>query len=246
MEHTHDESPHEHLDERAEMLLGKSLLGQASEAELAELSALRASSARLREVMGILDGSAEDVRAASPGEPVSLGAEDLPDYLRPTGLARGVRRWFWIWLVSGTLAAAAVATVVVGASTMMQSGSTGGARLGVLGPALFGIVAVFGIAGYLRRDAVLERLAGGGADWQRAVEAVREQERRFFSPRANATVAICAAATVVLMAIAIGVRGQPGGVLLLLSALPLTMVLRIAKRRLLLMGLRDRRPRWSR
>jgi hypothetical protein len=171
-------------DPRAELLLGKSLLGQASAEELDELAALCRLSPRVREARDLIERSASNFRASAVGEEIQMTTADLPDYYRPQVLAASMEVWFRRSARTGLLIGLLLTGLLVAALLMLEPGwplalMTGG----------MGIVAVItlvaSIATEQRRANLGADIESGGDRWRETVDGLQTLERRYMCARAK-------------------------------------------------------------
>ena len=231
-------------DDRIHALLGKHLMGRASQDEIRELRARCDADAAFREAMDAAERSSPHYRRSAAGEDVRLSASDLPDWLRPAELARGLEGWYWRWLLATVASSAAVLTMLGAAATLLAPHDDPSriARLVYLPAA--GMLAAAGVAAWFARERLAAHIASGGAAWERAVADAREQERRYLSPGAQRSMLIGAGLTAMNLAAA-GVLSRTGaGFAMLAATVALTFTLRIAKRRFLLRGLSGESRIW--
>ena len=224
-------------DDRIHALLGKHLLGRASPDEIRELRARRDADAAFREAMDAVERSSAQYRRSAAGEDVRMSADDLPDWLRPAELARGLEGWYWRWLFATVGSLAAVLTMLC-ASAVLLTPYNDPARtewfVFRLGAALLAVIAV---RAWFARGRLIERVASGGPAWERTVAETRDQERRYFSTSAHVSMFVGAGLTVTALAVASALPRQEAGFAMLAATVALTFTLRIAKRRFLLRGL---------
>jgi hypothetical protein len=229
-------------DERLHELLGKHLLGRATPDDLRELNERREVDAAFRAAMDSVERHAADFRRSAAGEPAGASSSDLPDWLRPTELARGLEGWFWRWLVMTLGATAAINSLLCMAAVRIAPDDDPSRIERVVyrtGAITFVVLAV---AAWRRRERLAAAISSGGPGWERAVAEVREQERRYLSQRAGAALATFAALTATGFVAAASLPRQESGFALLAAAVSLALTLRITKRRALLRGLAgDRR-----
>jgi hypothetical protein len=232
-------------DDRIHALLGKHLLGRASDGEIRELRARRGADAAFREAMDAAERSSAHYRRSAAGEDVRLSASDLPDWLRPAELARGLEGWYWRWLLTTIGSSAAVLTLFCAAATLLAPNDDPSriARFAYL-PAAMVLVAQ-AVTAWFARERLIERVASGGAAWERTVADTRDQERRFLSPRASAAMTVGAGLTATALAVASALPRHEAGFAMLAATVALTFTLRIAKRRFLLRGLSGESRIWS-
>jgi hypothetical protein len=232
-------------DDRIHALLGKHLLGRASADEIRELRARRDADAAFREAMDAAERSSAHYRHSAAGEDVRLSASDLPDWLRPAELARGLEGWYWRWLFTTVASTAAVLTMLCAAATLLaphDDPSRIARHVYVLGAMMLAAAAV---AAWFARERLIERVASGGAAWERTVAETREQERRFLSASARASMFVGAGLTATALAVAAALPRTEAGLAMLAATVALTFTLRIAKRRFLLRGLSGEGRIWS-
>jgi hypothetical protein len=228
-------------DERLHALLGKHLLGRATADEIRELRARRDADAAFREAMDFAERSAGDFRRSAVGEDVRVSSADLPDWLRPAELARGLEAWYWRWLLATVGSAVGVWTMLVAAAVNLAPHDDPSriARLVYLPGAV--TLAALVVSAWFARERLAAGIAAGGPPWERAVAAVRDQESRFLSPRGRASMLLGGGFTATALAVAATLPRFESGIALLVATVCLAFTLRIAKRRLLLRGLRGER-----
>jgi len=232
-------------DDRIHALLGKHLLGRASDDEVRELRARCDADAAFREAMDAAERSSPHYRRSAIGEDVRLSASDLPDWLRPQELARGLEGWYWRWLLATVVSAVAVWTLLIAAAVTLFPLNDPARSIGVVlltGPVALAVIV---IRARFEREKLAARIASGGPSWERAVAAVRKQEEWFFSPLGHSLMWVGAGLTAAALFVA-GTLPRPGcGYALLAAMAALTLTLKIAKGRFLLRGLRGGRE-WLR
>ena len=173
------------LDERAEALLGKSLLGQATTGELHELEALGRGSQRVRDALDLIERSRGGFRVSSVGEELDMTAADLPDSYRPRHLAEALEKWFRTGTRTGAAAAVLLTGLLAAGAVLLRpdlpivivGGGIGGAGLVVL------VASV--LAARRRRLDIGSEIEAGGDVWLGTVERVQRQERRYMSRSAK-------------------------------------------------------------
>jgi hypothetical protein len=97
------------------------------------------------------------------------------------------------------------------------------------------------VSAWRAKERLARDVAAGGPSWERAVSAVRDQERRFLGPSAVPLMALGGGLTAAALAVAAALPRFESGIALLVATVCLALTLRIAKRRLLLRGLRGGR-----
>jgi hypothetical protein len=177
-------APHAPHAPRAELLLGKSLLGQASAEELDELAALCRLSPRVREARDLIERSASNFRASAVGEEIQMTTADLPDYYRPRELASSMELLFRRSARTGLLIGLLLTGLLVAALLMLEPGWPLALMTGGMG--IVAIITLFASAATKQRRANLGAdIESGGARWRETVDGLQTLERRYMSARAK-------------------------------------------------------------
>ena len=194
-------------DPRAELLLGKSLLGQASVEELDELAALCRRSPRAREARDLIERSASGFRASAVGEEIQMTTADLPDYYRPRELAASMELWFRRSARTGLLVALLLTGLLVAGLLVLDPGWPLALMAGGMG--IVAVITLVASIATARRRATLDvDIESGGARWRETVDHLQTLERRYMGNRAKWIMIGCCAATPLLF-VASGLASAP-------------------------------------
>jgi hypothetical protein len=200
----HHNDPH---DPRAELLLGKSLLGQASAEELDELAALCRRSSRVREARDLIERSASGFRASAVGEEIQMTTADLPNYYRPQQLAASMELWFRRSARTGHLVALLLTGLIVAGLILLEPGWPLALMVGGMG--VVAVITLVASMATARRRATLDvDIESGGARWRETVERLQALERRYMGNGAKWAMIGCSAATPLLF-VASGLASAP-------------------------------------